>query len=83
MPSCWIPGYSGAAAAKKLGLDANAEAENFRDWTTAKGMLYADWDAAFRSHLKRRADQRPAAAGQTHTPRRPRAPQRAASRRTT
>ncbi len=51
MPPDWKPAKAAQAKAVELGLDPDAEEADFRDWTAAKRMLYADWDAGFRSHL--------------------------------
>jgi len=62
MPDGWRPDETAAVMARELGLDPRAEFADFRDWTTAKRATYADWQAAFRSHLRRRGNGRSAAA---------------------
>lgn len=62
MPDGWRPDETAATMARDLGLDPRAEFADFRDWTTAKRATYADWQAAFRSHLRRRGNGRSAAA---------------------
>jgi hypothetical protein len=37
--------------ARELGVDANLEADSFRDHHTAKGSTFIDWQAAFRTWL--------------------------------
>ena len=58
MPADWHPNGSSGIRARDLGLTLCDEATDFREWTTAKGAQYADWDAAFLSHLRRRAQFR-------------------------
>ena len=58
MPADWHPNGSSGIRARDLGLTLGDEATDFREWTTAKGAQYADWDAAFMSHLRRRAQFR-------------------------
>lgn len=49
-------------------LDLAREVTKFRNWTLAVGKLYANWDAAFLSHLDREAAPRPGAAGPRSPP---------------
>lgn len=65
MPTGWEPDESCRRRAAELRLDLDAEVSEFRDWTTAKRMLYADWQAAFRSHLSSQAKRRPSSANGT------------------
>lgn len=53
LPADWSPRSEERAKAVKTGLNCDAEAEHFRDHHTAKGTLYLDWDAAFRTWLKK------------------------------
>lgn len=68
MPACWVPDEAGAKRATDLGLVLAAEVADFRDWTSAKGMTYVDWQAAFRSHLASQVRRRPAAGLPTPKP---------------
>ncbi len=61
MPPGWLPDETAANLAGELGLDLVREAADFRDWTAAKPMHYGDWQAGFRSHLRRQATRAPAA----------------------
>jgi hypothetical protein len=66
MPEGWEPNEAARKKAAELGLNADVEASEFRDWTAAKGRTYADWQAAFRTHLAseaKRAKSSGAAAG--------------------
>lgn len=58
MPSDWFTKPCCEKLALSFGLVVGVEAADFRDWTTAKGAMYADWDRAFHSHIRRRADRR-------------------------
>jgi hypothetical protein len=55
MPAGWEPNETSAKRASELGLSLTAEVADFREWTTAKGKAYADWQAAFRVHLASQA----------------------------
>jgi len=55
MPDGWEPNTAAADRATTVGLRLDAEAADFREWTASKGSAYVDWDAAFMSHLRRRA----------------------------
>lgn len=58
MPKDWSPTEDARTRARVLGLDADEEADDFREWTTAKGMKYVGqrgWDAAFLNHMRSRA----------------------------
>ena len=54
MPKGWRPDPDKLErmAGKYPSLNLEDELESFRLWTTAKGMVYADWDAAFENHCK-------------------------------
>jgi hypothetical protein len=51
-PERWVPNAQAQAQAQEAGLDLDREAESFRDHHTAKGSVFADWDAAFRNWLR-------------------------------
>lgn len=68
MPTGWKPTPGAIAKASELGLDLEHEAEDFREWTASKGQVYADWDAAFLSHLRRAAKRRRAGPGNGAAP---------------
>lgn len=51
IPGDWSPRPEERAKAARDGLDADAEAERFRDHHAAKGSTFVDWDAAFRTWL--------------------------------
>lgn len=51
IPEGWTPRPEERAKAKDAGLNVEAEVERFIDHHTAKGTLYADWDAAFRTWI--------------------------------
>ena len=51
LPDEWGISPAHRAKAEGLGVDVQAEAERFRDYHRAKGSLFADWDAAFRTWL--------------------------------
>lgn len=48
----WQPRDEEAAKAKELGVNVAAEVEQFRDYHTAKGSVFKDWNAAFRTWLR-------------------------------
>lgn len=55
MPPDWMPNATAAARAAALKLDLADEADDFREWTTAKDMKYVGlrgWDAGFLNHLR-------------------------------
>ncbi len=58
-PDDWEPDETAKALAAELKLNLDHEAAEFRDWTTAKSKLYADWQAGFRSHLRSQAKRGP------------------------
>lgn len=62
LPADWEPNEGHAAIATERGLDLDDVAANFRDHHTAKASTYVDWNAAFRTWLRR---ERPAQAGRT------------------
>lgn len=51
LPEGWSPRQHERDKAKAAGLDADREAEGFRNNALAKAHTYADWDAAFRTWL--------------------------------
>ena len=52
LSSDWSPSRETRAKAVELGVDCDREAEQFRDFHTAKGSLFIDWEAAFRTWLR-------------------------------
>jgi hypothetical protein len=52
MPADWAPNDKHREIASELNLDCDAKAVDFHDHHTAKGSLFADWDAAFRTWLR-------------------------------
>lgn len=51
MPDGWQPRDHERNKAGEMGLNCDREAERFRDHHTARGSVFADWDAAFRTWL--------------------------------
>jgi hypothetical protein len=51
MPAAWSASANAIAKGVSLGLDVTREIERFRDYHDAKGSVFADWDAAFRTWL--------------------------------
>lgn len=51
LPEGWEPRQHERDKARDLGLDPVREAERFRNNALAKGHVYADWDAAFRTWI--------------------------------
>lgn len=51
MPVGWEPRPQELQKATRMGLSASLERERFIDHHTAKGSVFADWDAAFRTWL--------------------------------
>ncbi len=53
LPDDWIPNGQGENLAIQAGIrDITAAVQAFRDWTKAKAILAADWDAQWRSALR-------------------------------
>lgn len=52
-PVDWEPNENHQQLAKQLGLLINQQADKFRDWHDQKGSVFADWDAAFRTWLRK------------------------------
>ena len=52
LPKTWKPNDTHLSFAAENCIDANAEAEQFRDHHAAKGQAMKDWDAAFRTWLR-------------------------------
>ena len=53
LPDDWIPNGQGENLAAQAGIrDITAAVQAFRDWTKAKAVLAADWDAQWRSALR-------------------------------
>jgi hypothetical protein len=69
MPPDWKPSGLAWKRAAKANLDVADEEGEFREWTSAGGYTYADWDAAFLSHLRRQAKRAaPRARARAQTP---------------
>jgi len=51
-PEGWKPNAQHEAFAKQTGVELAGAAEHFRDHHAAKGSLFVDWDAAFRTWLR-------------------------------
>jgi len=58
MPSDWGPNEAHRSRASELRVDLAYEASQFRDHAIARGLRYADWDAAFRTWLGKSAKWR-------------------------
>ena len=67
IPPDWNPSEQAQAKAKELRLDCVREAEQFRDHHTAKGSVFSDWDAAFRTWLRNAAKWRDERGGKPAT----------------
>lgn len=53
LPDDWIPNGQGENLAVQAGIrDITAAVQAFRDWTKAKAVVAADWDAQWRSALR-------------------------------
>ena len=53
LPDDWIPNGQGENLAIQAGIrDITSAVQAFRDWTKAKAILSADWDAQWRSALR-------------------------------
>lgn len=52
LPPGWEPNPTHRKLAVESGVDLNAELEKFRDHHTAKGTVFKDWDAGFRTWLR-------------------------------
>lgn len=52
LPEAWTPSEKHHALATKLGVDIDLETEQFTDHHTARGSVFKDWDAAFRTWLR-------------------------------
>ena len=52
MPDDWQPSDKHRTLASELGVGVEAEEQHFRDFHTAKGSTFKDWDAAFRTWLR-------------------------------
>ncbi len=52
LPADWIPNAAHDTFATANSLDLNHERESFRDHQAAKGLVYADHDAAFRTWMR-------------------------------
>lgn len=57
-PSDWKPSDAHRAKGRELGVDVDAEAQRFRDHHDARGSVFVDWDAAFRTWLGNEAKWR-------------------------
>lgn len=56
LPDDWQPKDEHRETAYRLHLDLNSEAEDFRNHAQAQGRQLVDWDAGFRSWLKKSAE---------------------------
>lgn len=56
LPDNWQPKPEHHATAHRLHLNIDSEAEDFRNHAQAKGRRLVDWDAGFRSWLKKSAE---------------------------
>lgn len=56
IPDDWHPNDTHAETAQRLHLDLDSEAEDFRNHAQAQGRRLVDWDAGFRSWLKKSAE---------------------------
>ena len=56
LPDNWQPNPEHHATAQRLHLDLDSEAEDFRNHAQAQGRRLVDWDAGFRSWLKKSAE---------------------------
>lgn len=52
LPANWGPTAAHVEMARSIGVVASDQAEQFRDYHTAKGSTMKDWDAAFRTWLR-------------------------------
>lgn len=53
LPDDWIPNAGHHEIAKGLGVSLDTELANFRDHALANGRVQKDWDASFRTWLRR------------------------------
>lgn len=58
LPADWQPNDKHREMAKAAGLDVVRQSEQFRDHHTAKGSVFKNWDAAFRTWLRNAEDWR-------------------------
>lgn len=56
IPDTWQPNAEHAETAHRLHLNIDSEAEDFRNHAQAQGRRLVDWDAGFRSWLKKSAE---------------------------
>lgn len=56
LPDNWQPNDTHAETARRLHLNIDSEAEDFRNHAQAQGRRLVDWDAGFRSWLKKSAE---------------------------
>ena len=56
MPDGWQPSEAHSALATEMGVDMAREAAKFADHHQAKGSVFRDWDAAFRTWLRNAGD---------------------------
>lgn len=52
LPDLWRPNEKHLQIGRERGVDVKLEAEKMRDWATAGGKRYLDWDATFRNWLR-------------------------------
>lgn len=58
LPPDWTPNEKHAEIARSRGVDLRLEADKLRDWATAGGKKYLDWDATFRNWLRNAKPER-------------------------
>ncbi|MDK8299991.1 MAG: hypothetical protein QP772_03715 [Actinomycetaceae bacterium UMB1218B] len=56
LPDTWKPTPEHEQTARRLHLDLDSEVEDFRNHAQAQGRLLVNWDAGFRSWLKKSAE---------------------------
>ena len=56
LPDDWAPNEKHRELAANLRVNPAVEQEKFRDYHLAKGMVFRDWDAAFRNWLRNAAE---------------------------
>lgn len=67
IPESWVPNEKHREMAAKTSTDVAEQVDNFRDHHKAKGSVMRDWDAAFRTWLRRTAKWAAEAAAKSGT----------------
>ena len=67
LPAGWEPNDLHRQLAKREGVDCDREAANFRDHAAANGRRQLDWDASFRTWLRKASDYGSKPAGRNGT----------------